>query len=232
MILIVASCVDEVAQRLLAELPQDSAQLLTPRDLSLPGWEVNSGSPVDSIYIASGRKLESRAISGVVCLLPRIFESELVHIEPVDRAYVASEMTAFLIFWLSSLPCPKLNPPTPGCMSGPYWPAERWLIEAASAGLPVKPLGRSTRCNSGPCQVPEECTTVTVAGQCCLGDDDPELGRHARSLASAVNVDLLEVSFVRDNASFWFSGADPFPELSQPGTTDAIWNFFTRGSLS
>ena len=229
MILIVASRVDEVAQRLLAELPQNSAQLLTPHDLSLPGWRVSGRTAADSTCMAGGGKLESRAISGLVCLLPCIFERELVQIEPEDRAYVATEMTAFLIFWLSTLTCPKLNPPTPGCMSGPYWQTERWLFEAASVGLPIKKMGRSTHGILSQCQSPEDCTTVTVVGRQCLGDIDPDLRRQARALASAVNVDLLEVSFTRDNAIFCISGANPFPELSQPGTAEAIWDFFGRG---
>ena len=226
MILIVASRVDDIAQRLSTEPLRDSAQLLTPRDLSAPGWRVSTASARSSICIAGGHKLEARAISGVVCLLPCVFPQELVHIEPEDRAYVAAEMTAFLIFWLSSLKCPKLNPPTAGCLSGPRWPRERWLAAAAAAGLPVKPIRRSTRPVPNPDKPLEECVTVTVAGRTFLGHDEPELRRHARALASAAGVDLLGVHFAEGVAGYRFDGADTFPDLSQGGATDAILDFF------
>ncbi|MCZ6662326.1 MAG: hypothetical protein O6951_05310 [Actinobacteria bacterium] len=232
MILIVASRVDNVAQRLSTELPQGSARLLTPRDLSVPGWRVSAASPLSSTCIAGGEELEAKAITGVVCLLPCVFQQELVHIEPEDRAYVAAEMTALLVFWLSSLKCPKLNPPTAGCLSGPRWPLERWLAEAAATGLPVKPIRRSTRPVPNPDQPVEGCITVTVAGRHFLGHDDPKLRRDARSLASAVGVDLLSVHFAKGVAGYYFVGADTFPDLSQARATDAIWDFFNQGGGS
>jgi hypothetical protein len=228
-ILVVASRVDDVAQRLVAELPENSAELLTCLDLSLPGWRVGAEAASDSICIAGGRKLEPRTISGVVCLLPYIFEQELVHIEPEDRAYVASEMTAFLLFWLDTLTCPKLNAPTAACLSGPHWAPERWRMAAASAGLAVKPIRRSTRLTARSDPSPERRITVIVVGGHSLGQDDQELRRQARSLASAVGVDLLSVHFAEHKGTPHFLGADVFPDLSQPGAAEAIWDFFSGG---
>src|SRR5215203_2791191 len=51
MILVVASQVDEAAHQLVAALPQGSAELLTPLDLSYPGWRVGLGLGVEPICI-------------------------------------------------------------------------------------------------------------------------------------------------------------------------------------
>ena len=161
-----------------------------------------------------------------MCLLPCIFAKELVDIHLEDRAYVAAEMTAFLIDWLSSLDCPKLNPPTAGCFSGPMWRPEHWVVKAAAAGLPVEPLRRSTRPASGDDGTDPAHVTVTVVGRQCLGHPDEILHRHARALAGAADVGLLGVDFVRFGDSFRFCGADPFPDPSQAGVFEAIADYF------
>ncbi len=245
MLLVVASRVDEVARRLASEFPGEAA-LLTSVDLSQPGWALRPGTAADSTFVAGGCKHESGVVTGVVCLLPCIFERELVDIHRDDRSYVAAEMTAFLIYWLSSLDCPKLNPPTAGCLSGPIWRPEHWVVTAAAAGLPVEPLRRSTwdeedgggRTGSGAegsasggvagsDKEPDlERATVTVVGRQCLGHADDELQRQAQTLASAAEVGLLDVDFVRAGGGFRFCGADPFPDLSQAGAFEAVAEFF------
>src|SRR5215208_2683196 len=100
MILVVASRVDPVAHRLIRELPKGSAVLLSCLDLSSPGWRVSSTEADSSVCVADGLLLEEREIDGVLTLLPCVFEQELVHIRPLERRYVAAEMTAFLTFWL------------------------------------------------------------------------------------------------------------------------------------
>ena len=226
MILVVASQVDDVASRLVSEFPRGSAELLTCLDLSLPGWHVSCEAPSQSVCIAGGQKFNAESITGVICLLPCVFEQELVHIQPEDRAFVAAEMTAFLSFWLSSLSCPKLNPSTPGCLSGPGWRAERWLAAAASAGLPVSPLRRSTRPDSWLGDAAASSVNVTVVGRRCLGHDDPQLRFWARSLATQAGLDLLRVDFTDRNGGYYFSGASTFPTLTEPLATEAMLDYF------
>jgi hypothetical protein len=227
MILVVASRADEDARRLAADRPGASVRLLTPRDLSRPGWRVH-GRDAASVLIAGEGAIDSRSITGVICLLPRILAQELVHIEPQDRAYVADEMTAFLVFWLSCLTCRKLNAPTAGCLSGPLWSQERWLAAAVAAGLSVDPLRRSTRARADPGPRPGDkaTVTVTVAGRRCLGPKGPTLQAQARALAAGAGVDLLGVRFVKSGDGYRVGSVDPFPDVSQPGAADAIWDFF------
>ena len=246
MILVVASRVDEVAEKLVSVLPGDAA-MLTSVELSQSGWAVRRGDVLASSFVARGQTFESARVSGVVGLLPCIFEQELVDIVPEDRAYVAQEMTAFLIYWLSSLDCPRLNPPTAGCLSGPLWGPERWVVEAARAGLDVQPVHRCTRgagrarpprrqsevasagpAASGTTDSPNEFVTVTVVGDACLGHDDAALRRQSRALASATRIPLLDVRWVESDTGFMFCGAEPFPDLSQPGMAAAVRDFFER----
>ena len=69
--------------------------------------------------------------------VPAVFEDELTDIMFSDRSYVAAEMTAFLLFWLSRLRCPVLNEPTATCLAGRYWRREQWIDQAARAGIAV-----------------------------------------------------------------------------------------------
>jgi hypothetical protein len=226
MILVVASQVDPVAGRLIRELPEGSAALLTCLDLSSTGWRVSSTETDSSVCVASGRLLEEHEIDGVLTLLPCVFERELVYIHPRERCYVAAEMTAFLTFWLSRLRCPKLNAPSGGCLSGPRWRPERWVAAAAEAGLPVKPIRRGTRA-PGSEDGAQRKAVVTVVGDYYLGDSHPELRRRARLLASAAGLGLLAVEFEEAGGDYLFSAASTFPDLSEAGAADALWAYFT-----
>lgn len=226
MILVVASRLDEAAARLPASFPAGTVRLLTPRDMSLPGWELDPADPRSSVAVASGRRLEATEVSGVLCLLPDIMAEELIHIGKEDRAYVAAEMTAFLSFWLSCLQCAKLNRPFPGCLSGPRWTRERWLRTAADIGLPTVPFRRSTREGATPAQPSSRRAQVMVVGERALGHEDPEPRAHARALASAAGVDLLVVVFARDRTGYAVCGVEPFPELAGAEATAAIRAFF------
>ena len=85
----------------------------------------------------NGRVVNTDEIEGVVTRLPYVQEDELRVISAEDRPFVASEIHAFLVSWLSSLRCPVLNAPTPACLCGPNWRLEEWLHAAAMLGIPV-----------------------------------------------------------------------------------------------
>jgi hypothetical protein len=232
MILVVASRVDPVARKLVRELPEGSTVLLTCLDLSSPGWHVSSNEADSSVCVASGQLLDESEIDGVLTLLPCVFDQELVHIHSRERGYVAAEMTAFLKFWLSGLRCPKLNAPSAGCLSGPGWRPERWVVAAAEAGLPVKPVRRGTRSSGPQGGAHRSRVAVTVMGEYYLGDGRPELRRRARSLASAAGLELLRVEFEEEGDDYLFFAASAFPDLAEAGAADAIWSYFTAKESS
>ena len=246
MLLILASRVDEGAEWLAAAMPPGSAVLVTPADLSVSGWRVDSAALEGAVFVAGGRTVEVRAITGVVCLLPYVFDRELVQIEPESRPYVAAEMTAFLRYWLSVLDCPKLNPPSASCLSGPGWRLERWHMAAVAAGLPTQPLVRRTSGQGvSPFMGNGHAITMTVVGESCIGPGDAALAAHARALADAAGVGMLSVHFVPAddrageqaltnqrhsspgaNERYVFAGADCFPDLRSGGMIAAVRGHF------
>ena len=142
LIVVVASRLDQGARTLAASQGTDRVALLTCEDLSVPGWRHYVAAGGTSVAVIDGREVAVEEITGVVTCLPNVSELELLHIVPSDRAYVAAEMSAFLLSWLSALSCPVLNRPSPTCLSGPYWRPEQWARVASEVGMRVQPVHR------------------------------------------------------------------------------------------
>ncbi|MEH1940126.1 MAG: hypothetical protein V7L01_07915 [Nostoc sp.] len=252
MLVVVASRHDKAAQALVANWAVYGASLLTPEDLSMIGWrhylsssdrgggEAGGAGGVGGVgeAVVGGRVMSTTGcanaldrITGVLTRLPSIFEQELWHIVPEDRGYVATEMNAFLIAWLSSLKCPVLNRPTPTYLLGPAWRPEQWVYAAAQLGIPVRPVRRHSSMSANVCsQVPKKpLVTVTVVGDRCLGDVEKTLASHARRLADAAQVDLLTVHFSSSESSAELLGADLWTDISTPDVGDAIFEYLSGG---
>jgi hypothetical protein len=207
-LVVLASRVDGPAAALVDRWP-GAAVLLVPADLSRPGWRFDPDDLARSTAALAGRTVPCAGITGVLTLLPRVFAQELVHVVADDRRYVAAEMTAFLLAWLTALPCPVINRPHPGCLCGPAWTPDRWRHEAARRGLRV---GAATA-------PPAPARSVTVVGPACLGEPEGELASAALRLASAAGADLLTVQFDPAGA---FLAASPRPDVGHPGFVPAL----------
>jgi hypothetical protein len=224
-ILVVASRVDDEARALADEFPGSEALVLTCRDLSRPGWRVASSGPTAAVV--GDHLLTAGAVRGVVTLLPCVFARELVHIIDSERDYVAAEMNAFLLFWLSGLACPVLNRPSPGCLSGPNWRTEQWLRVALQVGIPTIGCRRATR--AAPTTEQEaHWRSVTLVGDEVIGTDDNILQRHTRALASAANVDMLATAFLWHGEAPRLAAAHTFPDMSSPDVRRAVVRYFER----
>jgi hypothetical protein len=227
MIAVLASRYDALAHRWTDRWASRGAAPLTPDDLSQAGWRHYLNAPADGVAIVGGRRVGVAEISGVLVRLPCVYEQDLPHIVPADRGYVAAEMTAFLASWLSTLPCPVLNRPTPTCLAGPFWRPEQWAFAAARLGIPISPVsclvapGAASPNTRAP-DVPKR--TVTVVGDHCVGDEDELLRRQARSLASAAGVALLTVSFTCGAPAAHFVDANLWPRLDDD-LTEAIFAY-------
>lgn len=239
MIVVVANRHDQSAQDIVARWNNQGAAMLTCEDLSLSGWKYHIGHPENSAAVVDGQVVPQTAITGVLTRRPCIFEEELLHIHPADRTYVAGEMHAFLVSWLSSLTCPVLNCPTPTCLSGPYWRTEQWTMTAARMGIPVRAAYRhiswhtttaTTAATTSQSVEVESCKSeeiieVTVVGERCIGNSDSTLVRQARQLATAAGVDLLSVRFNHRDGTF--SGVNLWPDLTDD-ITQAILELLQR----
>lgn len=223
MILIIASRFDAGAAALARRWHRHDACVLTCEMLSQRGWVFIPGDPDEGrVVLASGRTVDVRDISGAVTLLPYVGEAELPQIAKKDRPYVAAEMMAFLVAFLTALPCAVLNRPTPVCLTGPYLRPEGWLRAAAREGLRIRGVTRNIprplRAGSGgPLasgigridETPEPYRLVVAVGRRVLADHSGEhlsasftdaVGRLARGSGAG----LLTAAFV---------GAGEEPEL-------------------
>jgi hypothetical protein len=224
MLLIVAQQHDRAAVSLAARWQYRGAAVLTLRDLSEPGWRFEVGSASPSRAIAGGRAFTSDEVSGVLTRLAAAGCAELNHVAVEDRSYVSSEMTAFLLAWLSSLTCPILNRPAPGCLCGPNWRIEQWMHLAGRLGIPVNGVRRST--SPAAADEREGGARVTVVGGRCAGDVHLSLAAYARRLAEAAQVDLLEVWFTNAERGGRLHNVSLCPDISMPEIADAMLEYF------
>jgi hypothetical protein len=233
MIIILAGRYDVAAQRWAARWASHEVALLTPNDLSRAGWHHVIKAPAEGVAIVDGRPVRVAEISGVLVRLPGVYEQDLSHIVPADRSYVAAEMTAFLLSWLTTLPCPVLNRPTPTCLAGPFWRPEQWVYAAARAGIPVVPVrsrvpsGVQPESISSTIGLPpgaEGGISVTVVGTRCIGGGSEALRRHASRLAHSIGAALLGVHFADEAPGTPFVGANLWPRLDDV-TTEAVFAY-------
>jgi hypothetical protein len=224
MLVITATRQDLVAQALASLWAAHDAAVLTSADLAMSGWRDYLNTNEGSTAVVSGQIVAVEEITGVLTLLPGVFEEELGAIVPEDRVYVATEMTAFLFSWLSRLKCPVLNRPTPTCLSGPYWRPEQWINAAAQVGIPVHRLHRQAVL-SGATQLElseRQSTNVTVVGTQCFGAVDVTLAVQARRLADLAQVDLLEVQFSSSEPGANFISVNLWPDITANEVANAI----------
>lgn len=216
MILVIASAADATAAALANAWREADARCLRPADLSMPGWRHYIGADGKRGSIAVGGTVVSeREVTGVLTRTTWISPYELPLIAEADRTYVATEMSAFLLSWLSSLDCPVVNRPLPGCLAGPPWRAPQWMAAAAAAGLHVPAFGRM--------QEPRGDTVMlTVVGTRCFGAAAPELHAASLRLAALAATALLSLAFDSDRAGATFLGANAFPPLDDVEIRDAL----------
>ena len=220
MIVLLANRWNPAAEALRDRWTAHGVGLLTPADLSTHGWMQHLDDPHAGTAIVGGHPVPQSDLTAVLPLLPCVFEQELTSIVPEDRTYVAAEMTAFLLSWLTRLPCRVLNRPSPPCLAGPFWRPERWTHLAAQLGIPVRRLHRTCSPISGePSTLP---TSITVIGPETFGEAHPTLHRHALTLARSAQVDLLEVLFTTAQADALFLAANLFPSLESRPQADAV----------
>jgi hypothetical protein len=223
-IVIIAGQQDGAARFLAARWKAYDARLLTPRDLSIAGWQHQPHPGREYMAVVDGQGVAGAEITGVLTRLSYVPEQELMHVVEHDRAFIAAEMTALLSSWLTGLGCPVLNRPTPTCLSGPAWRREQWVYFAARLGIPVCPVHRDTRL-SADAAIGESLqldSTITVVAGNCFGASDKIVAGYVRQLAGAAGVDLLAAHFARVNEECKLASADLWPDVTLPGVADAI----------
>lgn len=236
MLVVVGSRHDQNAQDLVAKWAPYDAALLTCEDLSAAGWDWQLSDRFGSRVVVSGRVIGEDEIRGVVVRRPWILDKELTHISAPDREYVAAEMNAFMLAWLSILPCRVLNRPSGASLCGPNWHPLQWLHAAVSAGISIPttrwqvPLNRKRK--HGGRDTSRSPIEVTVVGGRCLGAPNDTYAAAARRLAVRANTGLLAVRFERGECGPSFVSAGAIPSLRDPEISQAVAEYLLSGGPS
>ena len=225
MILVLANSRDLPARRLVEAWCAHDARLLALADLSRTGWRHYLGEVGPEIAVASGEVIPAASIKGVITRIPWVTPEDLPHVVVDDRHYVAAEISAFLIAWLTRLTCPVINRPATNSLMGAPHAAEGWVAIAARAGLQLPWSRRVFPAPPEPAW-PPEAVTVTILGDRCFGDVDPTLADQACRLAAAANVELLAVTFSHAAAGATFLGVHLWPDVSLPELAAALLDRF------
>lgn len=243
MLLILASRFDDEAVRLAQRWQDQDARVLTCQALSRRGWRFDPTRPRRGSLVLDEEPVAMDRLRGMLCLLPAVYPGELPHIEAGDREYVAAEMTAFLIAWLTSLPCPVLGRPTPLSLTGPHLRQEQWLHEAARAGLPVRPLvrhlpaagPRPADTSARPVDEVPATAVALVAGRPAPAPADPPLPVHMTTalaaMARSVGATLLTAHFGQGLRGMTFIGAVTSVDVQRPEVADAMLAALTDPAL-
>jgi hypothetical protein len=253
-LLILASPGDVEAHALAAAWSSSQAAVVTWSDLSCPGWRYTSSSadaascsigrsagPVAASCSVGGRVVPAADIEAILTRAATVDPADLVEIAEHDRDYVAAEMHAFLVAWLTALGGRVVNRPTSRSLLGPLWPPEVWVHLAASLSIPVKPTHRHVDPLPGGADpsagdsasawlvdlarephLPESWSAVTVVGERAFGDGHVALKHNALALANAAGADLLAVTFDGRDAAARLVSADPKPTMEDEAVVAAV----------
>ena len=194
---------------------------MTPSDLSRRGWVLGNGSCDLAQCVVDGQIRSCRDISGVLVRATHVAPEDLGHIVEPERRYVATEMTAFLIHWLTQLTCPVLNRPGAACLGGPGWHPEHWAVMAARVGLDAWPVQRQVGFEPAETVTTSERTrAVTIVGERAFGAGSLALHEKAIALSRLARTDLVRFVFGESNERL--VGADPFPLPNDPEIEQAV----------
>jgi len=186
--------------------------VLSAEDLCSPGWEVHVGDPLAGTAVAAGRRTAVAEIRGVLVRRPAVMPEELKQIAREDRAYVAAETNAFLVAWLSALPCPVVNRPAANSLCGPAWDRLHWEVACARHRIEWAAGADTT-----------EVTDVVLCGNDALFAKTARQARAATLLATEAKVELLGVRFRGDAVA----GVTVAPPLANTSVREALLRFLS-----
>lgn len=173
------------------------------------------------IALASGRRLSSRTVGGVLNRLSFLPSAWMQRIGGPDRDYAVQEMYALYVSWLNSLPGPLFNPPAPQGLCGNWRHPSAWAALAGRAGLPVACYRQTSDVDPTtlwpmPTTAP---ATLLVVGERVVGQAAGlrHLDDACRRLARAANVRLLGIDFAPGAQGWRFAGASVMPDLTRGG---------------
>jgi hypothetical protein len=227
LLLLVASELDPAAAQAAQLWPEVHVAVMTPRDLCRGGIAIKVDAFQDGKIVVQGKVESVYEIDAVITTLRSVPHYELWEVDDNDRPYVASELTAFLFYFLSRLDCPVLNRPTSHFLTGPSWGQLQWLWACRQCGLRTRPGLLNSRENTALIEQPPQCGTVHV-----LDDSIVPVGRVQADptpyvrLARCAGVRYLAVHQSEDDKGCHVSLIDTVPNLADPCVANLLRSRF------
>jgi hypothetical protein len=214
-IAVLASRFDPEARDMVSAWSDSNAVLLSAEDLCSPGWSFRPAAPAESVAVMDGQRVRVSELRAVLTRRPAVLAEELMRIAPADRSYVAAETNAFLVAWLSSLPCLVVNRPTPTSLCGPAWGELYWRSAAARVGV-----------DWADAEETGDMHEVMLCGRRLLFSNSIEEETAVRALARTAGVGLLGVSFRNGRVC----GASAAPALTISEVRDCLLSYLLEGA--
>ena len=229
MFLVLSNVANEAAQHLVDMFPPGAASLVTASDLHRSfKAAVRLADFSAATLTIEGVKLPVREIRGVVSSIAYFLPQEFYYVEPADRDYVCAETTAFFIYFLSQLDCPKLNPPTTKALCGLGMHRIEWMRAARARGIPLQPV----RLQDGRTLYDDAANERPRVRATCIGDaivegTVPEVVRdRTRALSRAFSMPYLCAEFTSSgNDAYLLADLWSVPDIRVPVNRDAIVRF-------
>jgi hypothetical protein len=164
--------------------------------------------------------------SGLLTRLPAVTVADLPHIVAGDRAYVAAELTAFLLALLECADLRVVNRPTPLCLCGPAWHEAKWRRAARELGFAAEDVRRSVALGAVSAEDERGGTKATVVGEVCIGASSLAHSAAVRAMAVAAGAELLTVEFDNPGPAGAVLRARPVVDLGDPLVEAAVLGLF------
>lgn len=234
MILIISNIANEAAADWIPTFPAGAASLITASDFHVSfkgGVYVNDFHT--SLLTLNGHRLKPKEITGVITTISAFSPIEFYYIDPADRSYVCEEVNAFMNYFLSSLPCKMINPPTRKCFSGINLHKIEWIKIARQLKIPVQLFSMS----NGKIEYPDrgqkfETISCTCINHQLVESDMPDsIHQYVALLTKALSLPYLKCYFsTTDHRNFQLLDINSLPDISSPIHRDLMVQYINSTS--
>ena len=230
MILVFSHIASEAASELVTQFPGEAAFLITASAFhQTVRAEISVNDFLSTCLRINGQKINVKEITGVVTTIPFFLRQEFYYIDPADRDYVCSEMNSLFIYFLSTLSCRKMNPPSVRTLTGLGLHKIEVLKTVQYLDIPAWPV---TLKNGSPVHTSPssdvEFVRCTLVGNEFTTEEQPEtVRRYMKQLSTYFSVPYLSGIFITENQKdYFFSDLVSVPDITPPENQKAIVKYF------
>jgi hypothetical protein len=221
--LIIANPEDQSAFWLYQQLKEAGLDIefITPMDLiGARKWTVwlSDNEKKFSIELSDGRQFSTDTVFGAINRVNHLPSEVFSSFGEDDQVYGESEFHALFLSFLTEIPGPVLNRPSPRWLAGYMAYDVEWKKMANRVGLPLyKNLWQSRDYTPEDYSRSNQNAVIIVNDQVISKDLDLKTQTACKLLAENTNSQLLEIFFEEVNNTNYFCSATPFVNLQRGG---------------